>query len=110
MELRRLPRPKLITALEVQDQGQVYAGQTINISLSGMMCELPVEYTSTRPLLIAFKLGGQRVATWATPVWSHRKGDGLFRIGLEFINLDSNHYTAIADFVAEYWLAQHTSR
>lgn len=107
MDLRRLPRPRLSTTLDVQDQGKVYAGQTVNISLTGMMCEVPVEYTSTRPILITFRLGanGYRVATWATPIWSHRLGDGRYRIGLEFINLDSAHYTAIADFVADAWLS-----
>lgn len=109
MDLRRLPRPKLSTTLDVQDRGKVYAGKTVNISLTGLMCDLPEEYTNTQPIMISFKLGTSKpkITTWATPVWSHKLGDKLFRVGLEYINLDSSHYQAIADFVAESWLNDH---
>ncbi len=110
MEYRRLPRPKLNTTLKVMDEGKTYQGRTLDISLSGMMCEVPVEYLETRPILVSFKMSARdkRITTWATPVWSHQEKSGVFKVGIQFLQLDSAHYAQVADYVAAHWMEQQS--
>lgn len=105
MEQRKFPRSKLATLIKVADNDKVFLGETIDISQYGMSCEMAVELTEARPLLLSFRLNpkDKPITIWATPIWTVTK-QNKYRIGLKFNEVDSGVYARISDFVAAGWL------
>lgn len=105
---RRNPRNPVETLVKVERGEQTYLGTSLNVSMTGIACELPYRPEEAKPMLLSFRLSlkDRPISTWATPVWTVRAGD-KWHVGFEFNNLDSSHHTAIADHLSELWQQQH---
>lgn len=105
---RRNPRNPIETLIKVERGDQSYLGTSLNVSLTGLACELPYRPEEAKPMLVSFRLSLKErpITTWATPVWSVRSDD-KWRVGFEFNDLDSSHHAIIADHLSEKWQREH---
>lgn len=109
MDHRQQPRYELETLVKIEKNDQKLLGTSVDVSLKGLSLELVTPIQSTEPWLISFRLTlkDRPITTWAAPVWSVRSGNH-WRIGFEFKDLDSQHHTAIADYISSVWQKSHS--
>ena len=105
---RRFNRSEVATLVKIESGGQTLLGTSLNISLTGLGCELTQDLQSTKPVLVSFRLSlkDRPITTWAEPIWSSRIDD-KWRVGFKYVELDSAHHRAIADYLSEIWQQEH---
>jgi hypothetical protein len=106
MEQRKVPRSTITTLVKVVYSDQIFLAETIDVSLSGLSCFLPVDLSVAHQVLLSFRLEPKMkpITVWAIPIKSVPAKSGRYRVGLAFNNLDSSDYQRLAASLSERWL------
>lgn len=105
MEQRKAPRSTITTLVKVVYLDQVYLAETIDVSLSGLSCFLPISIPTSQAVLVSFRLEPKMkpITTWAYPAQTFLAQSGRYRIGLMFKDLGSEDYQLLTEALSEKW-------
>lgn len=111
MEQRKAPRSTITTLVKVVYLDQVYLAETIDVSLSGLSCFLPISTPFSQAVLVSFRLEPKMkpITTWAYPAQTLQAQSGRYRIGLIFKDLSSEDHQRLAKALSEKWLTKPPS-
>jgi hypothetical protein len=74
-------------------------GRTLNLSESGILLETHFPITQEHAVVLSIGLGDDVVDVNGRPVHADVKGQGVYEIGIEFVNPDEKALSLIRQFV-----------
>jgi hypothetical protein len=84
--------------------------RTQTLSLGGMAIEVERSFAPGRQLLLQFPIRNELICVRGTVVLGQRAPNGLYRIGLEFLDLSEYHREVLVDYFADSLLREARDR